>query len=134
MCLACLNIGSYTAFSAFISLASLALFTSYAIAISCMLYARLVGGMQRAHWSFGAYGVSINIFALIYTGWMMVIFCFPTYTPVTGENFNYALPIFAFVVIVAMILWFARARKAWPGLNKEIIDSVMANADKNTKE
>jgi choline transport protein len=134
MCLACLNIGSYTAFSAFISLASLALFSSYAIAISCMLYARLMGGMQRAHWSLGAYGVPINIFALIYTGWMMVIFCFPTYVPVTGENFNYALPIFAFVVTVAVILWFARARKAWPGLNKEIIDSVMANADKSTKE
>jgi len=134
MCLACLNIGSYAAFGAFVSLASLALFTSYAIAISCMLRARLMEGVPRASWSFGAFGIPINIFALVYTGWMMVIFCFPQYLPVTGDNFNYALPIFAFVVIVTILLWFARARKNWPGLDKEIIDTVLADADKNTKD
>ena len=45
MCLAFLNIGSYAASGAFISLASLALFTSYAVAISCMLRARLMEGV-----------------------------------------------------------------------------------------
>jgi choline transport protein len=134
MCLACLNIGSYAAFGAFISLASLALFTSYAIAISCMLHARLMDGIQPGSWSLGAYGAPINIFALTYTGWMMVIFCFPQYLPVTGDNFNYALPIFTFVILVAILLWFARAKKDWPRLNKDIIDTVMADADKNTKD
>lgn len=133
MCLACLNIGSYAALGAFISLASLALFTSYAIAIGCMLRARLMNIVQHGEWSLGSYGIPVNIFALIYTGWMMVVFCFPQYVPVTGENFNYALPIFAFVVIVALILWFARARKHWPGLNKEVIESALADADRSTK-
>jgi choline transport protein len=54
ICLACLKVGSYTAFSAFISLTLLALFTSYAIAISCMLRARLLDGMQHGSWSLGA--------------------------------------------------------------------------------
>jgi choline transport protein len=134
MCLECLNIGSYAAFGALISLASLALFTSYAIAISCMLRARLMDGIRPGSCSLGAYGVPINIFALTYTGWMMVIFCFPQYLPVTGDNFNYALPIFTFVIVVAILLWFARAKKTRPGLNKDIIDTVMSDADKNTKD
>jgi len=134
MCLACLNIASSAAFGAFISLASLALFTSYAIAISCMLRARILGIVQYGGWTLGRLGVATNIYALLYTGYMMVFFCFPQYLPVTGSNFNYALPIFAFVVLVALLLWVARARKHWPGLNKEVIDIVLADSDRNTKD
>ena len=134
MCLACLNIASYAAFGAFISLASLALFTSYAIAIGSMLRARLQKKVQYGGWHLGVWGVPINIFALVYSGWMMVFFCFPQWLPVKGDNMNYALPIFAFVVFVALGLWFARARKHWPGLNKEIIDTVLADADRPTKD
>jgi amino acid transporter len=132
MCLACLNIASYAAFGAFIALASLALFTSYAIAIACMLRARLQNKVQYGGWTMGKFGVPINIFALVYSGWMMVFFCFPSWLPVTGQGFNYALPIFAFVVLVALALWFISARKTWPGLNKEIIDVVLADSDRNT--
>lgn len=129
MCLACLNIGSSTAFSAFISLASLALFASYAIAIGCMLYARRSKESEGRRWSLGTYGTPINIFALIYTGWMMVIFCFPQYRPVTATNFNYALPIFAGIVLLAVTFWFLRAKRTWAGLDKETIKRVLEDAD-----
>jgi choline transport protein len=76
MCLACLNIASWAAFGAFIALASLALFCSYVIAISCMLRARLQNKVQYGGWTMGKLGVPVNIFALIYSGWMMVFFCF----------------------------------------------------------
>ncbi|KAK5683672.1 hypothetical protein LTS10_005206 [Elasticomyces elasticus] len=134
MCLACLNIASYAAFGAFISLASLALFTSYAIAIACMLRSRLLNEVQYGGWQLGRLGVPVNIFALLYSGWMSIFFCFPQYLPVTGAGFNYALPIFAFVVLVALVLWFARAKAHWPGLNKEVIDLVLADSDRNTKD
>ncbi|KAK5133797.1 hypothetical protein LTR08_007226 [Meristemomyces frigidus] len=134
MCLACLNIASSAAFGAFIALASLALFTSYAIAIGCMLRARLRNEVQYGGWTLGRYGVPINIFALIYTGWMMVVFCFPQYLPVSGTNFNYALPIFAFVVLLALVHWFVRARKHWPGLNEEVIDAVLADSDRSATD
>lgn len=58
----------------------------------------------------------------------------PTYVPVTGSGMNYAFPIFAFVVIVALVLWFVRARKSWPGLNKEVIDVVLVDSDRATKD
>lgn len=134
MCLACLNIASFAAFEAFVSLATLALLSSYLIAISCMLRARLQNKVQYGGWTLGRLGVPLNIFALIYTAWIMIFACFPQYLPVTGAGMNYALPIFAFVLLVALGLWFGRAKQHWPGLNKEIIDVVLADADRNTKD
>lgn len=81
----------------------------------------------------GRWGVPINIFALIYTAYVMVFLVFPAYLPVEGNNFNYALPIFAFVFFVALGLWFGWAKNNWPGLNKEIIETVLLDSDRNTK-
>lgn len=134
MCLACLNMASIAAFGAFISLASLALFTSYLMAIGCLLYARLRSKVHFGDWHMGRFSVPVNIFALLYTGWMMIFFCFPTYLPVTGAGMNYALPIFAFVVLVALGLWFGWARNDWPGLNKEIVHAVLADSDRAEKD
>jgi choline transport protein len=134
MILACLNIASYAAFGAFIALASFALFCSYLIAIGCMLHARLQGRVQYGGWTLGKLGVPVNVFALIYTAYVMVFLVFPAYLPVAGDNFNYALPIFAFVFFVALIQWFVWARKNWPGLNKEIIETVLRDSDRNTKD
>ena len=47
---------------------------------------------------------------------------------------NYALPIFAFVLAVALVRWIVWANKHWPGLNKEIIETVLADSDRNTKD
>ena len=134
MILACLNIASYAAFGAFIALASFGLFCSYFIAIACMLHARLQGRVQYGGWTLGRWGVAINSFALVYTAYIMVFLVFPAYLPVAGDNFNYALPIFAFVVLVALILWFAWAKKNWPGLNKEVVQMVLLDSDRNTKD
>jgi choline transport protein len=134
MCLACLNIGNYAAFGAFIALASFALFCSYLIAIGCMLQARLQGRVQYGGWTLGRWGVPVNIFALLYTAYIMVFLGFPAFLPVEGANMNYALPIFGFVFIVALILWFVWARKNWPGLNKEVIQTVLIDSDRNTKD
>ena len=102
MILACLNIASYAAFGAFIALASFALFASYLIAIGCMLHARLQGRVQYGGWTLGRFGVAINAFAMVYTAYIMVFLVFPEFLPVAGNNFNYALPIFAFVFFVAL--------------------------------
>ena len=134
MCLACLNIGSIAAFGAFIALSTFALFTSYVIAIACMLRARLQNKVEYGGWTLGRLGVPVNVFALIYTAYMMIFLVFPAFLPVTGTNMNYALPIFASVVFVALGLWFGWARNNWVGLNREVIDTVLADSDRNTKE
>lgn len=126
MLLALLNIGSVAAFGAIVALSSLALYFSYFIAIGCMMYARYDTGnpIQLGGWNMGRFGPSVNTFALVYTLWVMIFLPFPSTLPVTGSNMNYAGPIFTGVVLFAVILWFAWARKRWAGLNVEIIEYV----------
>jgi hypothetical protein len=71
---------------------------------------------------------------MVYTAWIGVFLVFPNYLPVTASNVNYALPINAFVRIVALIWWFVWARRHWKGLDVEIIDKVVADGDRDTKD
>jgi choline transport protein len=125
--LALLNVGSTAAFGAIIALSSLALYFSYLIAISCMLYSRYQSDpVKLGGWNLGRYGPYINIFALIYTVWIMIFLPFPQTLPVSGVNMNYCGPIFVAVFLFAVALWFLRARKHWPGPNVEIVKYVIA--------
>ncbi|KAH7254767.1 hypothetical protein FSOLCH5_011247 [Fusarium solani] len=127
-----LNIGSssYVAFGAITSLSSMALYISYAIAISSMLYVRFSGNtIKVGEWNLGAYGIYINSFALIYTLYVIIFLPFPSTIPVTAENMNYCGPVMVAVLVIAVGLWFARARKHWSGPNLTILDFVVANAN-----
>ncbi|KAH0432229.1 amino acid permease [Colletotrichum camelliae] len=133
VCALCLlNIGSssYVAFGAITSLSSMALYISYAIAISSMLYARMskAGGVELGEWNLGSFGLYINAFALIYTLYVLVFLPFPSTIPVTAENMNYCGPVMVFVLLVAVALWFVRGRKAWTGPNLTILDLVIGNS------
>lgn len=134
MLLALLNVGSSIAFSVIVALSTLGLYQSYLIAIACMLYSRLQGRIEPGGWSLGWWGLPINIFAIVYSAYIMVFLCFPSFLPVDATSMNYALPINAFVQIAAVILWFAWGKKNWRGLNKEIVDAVVADSDRNTAD
>ncbi|OAG45137.1 hypothetical protein AYO21_00485 [Fonsecaea monophora] len=146
--LALFQIGSTTgtAFSAFTALSSLGLYTSYIIAISCILHARLTGRLTdkpQAPSSSGAsssstvqYGswrmwpgiaTPVNIFALCWTIYLTIWLPFPTTLPVTGTNMNYALPIYVFVVLCSLAYWFLWGHKHWPGLDLAAIGMVEAH-------
>ena len=129
MLLALLNIGSTTAFGAIIALSSLALYFSYFIAISCMMYARFnkAEPLKLGGWNLGCWGSSINTFALVYTLWVMIFLPFPSTLPVTSSNMNYAGPIFGAVLLFAGSLWVAVARKRWAGPRVEVIEYVVAS-------
>lgn len=133
MCVLCLlNIGSssYVAFGAITALSSIALYISYAIAIGSMLYTRYSKNatLQLGEWNLGRYGPAINIFAMVYTLWMIVFLPIPSTLPVTGANMNYSGPVMVLVLIIALTLWFARAKRHWQGPNITIIDFVMASS------
>lgn len=134
MLLGLLNVGSSIAFNVIVSLSTFGLYQSYLLAISCMLYARFSGRLEPAPWSLGRWGAPINICAIIYSAYIMVFLLFPSFLPIDASTMNYALPINAFVVIVAVIMWFVWAKKNWKGLNKEIVDLVVADSDRNTKD
>ncbi|OCT45596.1 amino acid permease [Cladophialophora carrionii] len=144
--LALFQVGSTTgtAFSAFTALSSLGLYTSYIIAISCILHARLTGRLSdddkapnhqdaQAQVSYGAwrmwpgFATPVNVFALLWTVYLTVWLPFPTSLPVTGTNMNYALPIYAFVVLLALGSWFVWGQRHWKGLDLRAIGMVEAH-------
>ncbi|CAM1503633.1 Fc.00g012240.m01.CDS01 [Cosmosporella sp. VM-42] len=132
VCALCLlNIGSssYVAFGAITSLSSMALYISYAIAISSILYCRFSPNqLKLGEWNLGRYGVYINSFALIYTLYIIIFLPFPSTLPVTAANMNYCGPVMGFVLAVAIALWFLRAKKHWAGPNLSILDFIIANS------
>ena len=134
MLLLLLNLASYVAISIVIALGTFGLFQSYFIAISCMLYARKNNRVVDAGWSLGRWGWPINIAGLIYTAWVGLFSVFPNYLPITSDYMNYALPINVAVWIFAGVTWFAWARKHWNGLNQEVFEAVLADADRATKD
>lgn len=134
MLLALLNIGSSIAFSVIVALSTLGLYQSYLMAIACMVYARIQGRLEPGGWSLGRWGLPINIFAIVYSAYIMIFLCFPSFLPIDPTTMNYALPINAFVQLIALGLWFFWAKKNWKGLNKEIIDVVVGDSDRNTKD
>jgi len=134
MLLTLLNLAGYTAFSVIIALSTFGLYQSYFLAIACMLYARLTGRLEQSGWSLGRFGVPINVFALAYSFYMGIWLVWPSYLPVDGNNMNYALPINAFVLISAIFAWFVWGKQNWKGLNKEVIDAVVADSGRDTKD
>ncbi|KAK1580725.1 LPXTG-domain-containing protein [Colletotrichum navitas] len=135
-CLSLFTVGNNataTVFSAFTALSSLGLYSSYIIAISCMLHARVTGRIghgleyqvQYGSWSLPkGWGVPINIYALLWSMYLTIWLPFPQTVPVTGTEMNYAGPIYVVAVVGALTLWFARGQKHWPGLNKTAIANV----------
>ncbi|CAI7677715.1 unnamed protein product [Penicillium pancosmium] len=135
MCLACLNIADTAAFQAFVALGSIGLFVSYFIAIACMVHNRFQA-QDRAplgEWNMGIWGLPVNIFALVYTAWVTVWLAFPSYLPVTGENMNYASPIFGATTLFALGYWFVKGRRHWDGLNKDIVRLVVEKGELQLK-
>lgn len=133
MLLSLLNLANYTAFSVIIALSTFGLYQSYFVAIGCVLHARLTKRID-APWSLGRYGVAINAFAMLYSAWVGCFMVFPNYLPITAAYMNYALPINVLIWILAIILWFAWGRTKWAGLDTVIIDKVIADGDRDTKD
>lgn len=93
-----------------------------------ILYARWANpNLEFGEWNWGKAGPYINVFALVYTFWIIIFLPFPSTLPVTASNMNYCGPVMVFVFTVALGLWIFRARKHWTGPNLTIRDFVLAN-------
>lgn len=113
--LALINIGSSTAFNAFISLPALALYMSYFFPIFFIFWRR----MSRSHptpvpWGpfhLGKAGPFVNIGAMCYIIYILIWMPFPGFLPVDGINMNYAGPIVGAIIIGAVVDWCISGRK-----------------------
>ena len=86
-----INLGSTTAFNIVVSLTLIALLSTYMISIGCVLLQRLrKQDLPPARWRLGRWGLPINAFAFLYSGFVIVFSCFPNRVPVTPSTANWA--------------------------------------------
>lgn len=114
MLLGLINLGSSSAFLAFVSVGVISLAVSYGIPIAISLFHRR-RDVNGARWTMGStVGWVVNIIALLWIIFEMVLFSMPTVLPVTEVSMNYAIVVFfGFMAISAA--WYAiHARKGKP--------------------
>ena len=115
-----IGLGSYAAISGVFNITAIALDWSYIIPIFCKL---IFGRFEPGPWNMGKFSPFVNAWACIWTLFVSIIFILPTLLPATGENMNYAIVFLIFILLVALVWWYARGRKFYTG------PIVQANVD-----
>lgn len=114
MLLGLINLGSTTAFTAFISLGVIALAISYAIPISLsMLHGRRE--VSAARWNCGKLGWVLNSIAVVWIFCELILFSMPTVLPVTAVTMNYASVVLCGFGAIAATWYVIHARKVYQG-------------------
>ncbi|KAF2236782.1 amino acid transporter [Viridothelium virens] len=118
-----INIGSMTAFQAFISLSLIGLYTSYFLPI-ILLVSRRFGQKEVPFgpWTLGRWGLAINCVALVYITIIATFIVFPPYQPVSWDQMNYAGPIFGLSLLLCLTLWLIYGRRIFIGPVHEVLE------------
>jgi amino acid transporter len=112
MLLGLINLGSSSAFTAFVSVGVIALAVSYAIPIAVSLLWNKRYEVSQARWNCGSVvGPIVNVVALIWITFEVVLFSMPTALPVTAVTMNYASVVFVGFLAISAIWYFVYARR-----------------------
>ncbi|EPE33795.1 hypothetical protein GLAREA_06808 [Glarea lozoyensis ATCC 20868] len=116
MLLGLINLGSTSAFTAFVSVGVIGLAVSYAIPIAIsLLWDRRVA-VNSAKWNVGnLVGTIANVVALCWITFEVVLFSMPTVLPVTSISMNYASVVLVGFGVLAGAWYGIYARKVYKG-------------------
>jgi amino acid transporter len=129
MLLGFIYLGNTTAFNAFLSMAIIGMYISYALPILAMLFARK--RLSSAN-GFGPFelgriaGPVLNIVSLMWIIVVVVFSIFPSIMPVTPQNMNYSIVVMAAWLIVGGLYYAIRGRDKFqvPNVDMDIVDGV----------
>ena len=129
--LSLINIGSTTAFNAFLSLATIGFYFSYGLPIAIFACRRFSTDrpIEFGPWHLGKFGLTINILSVAFCIFLIVFLPFPPVLPVTAQNMNYAGVLFLGVVLFALVDWVVRGRKRYVGPIKEVSSEGSSEVD-----
>jgi amino acid transporter len=115
MLLGLINLGSSSAFTAFVSVGVIALAASYAMPIILSLLHRR-SEVNTADWCLGdAIGYTMNVLAVAWIGFELILFSMPGALPVTLVSMNYASVVFVGFMGLAGVFYLAYASKTYKG-------------------
>ncbi|KAE8342221.1 hypothetical protein BDV24DRAFT_162774 [Aspergillus arachidicola] len=116
MLLGLINLGSSSAFTAFVSVGVIALAITYSIPISISLFYNKRSEVSKARWNCGrALGTTVNLIALAWIAFELVLFSMPSTLPVTPVSMNYASVVFVGFTTLAFSWYIVHARKVYVG-------------------
>ncbi|RAL08248.1 amino acid transporter [Aspergillus homomorphus CBS 101889] len=127
-----INIGSSVVLSIVLSLLMEAFFFSYIIPLSLLLYRRVKGHIsepqQGGNKGFvwgpfrvrGWLGIANNIFALVFSGFVVIFGFWPASSHPTPSHMNYSVAIFGGVLILAVVYYLGWGRKHYMGPLAEV--------------
>jgi amino acid transporter len=112
MLLGLINLGSSSAFTAFVSVGVVALAVSYAIPIALSLLWDRRREVHLARWNCGPLvGPVVNVVALAWIAFEVVLFSMPTALPVSPVSMNYASVVWVGFMAMSAVWYFVYARK-----------------------
>lgn len=91
---------------------------SYAVPLLLLLFrgdAALADHRPERGWSLGRWRRPINIVALVFLAVTSTVFLLPPFRPVTAENMNYAVVVFAIVLVMCGAAWVADGKEHFQG-------------------
>ncbi|GAA5879952.1 hypothetical protein JCM1840_006941 [Sporobolomyces johnsonii] len=119
---------SPVAVNAIFALAAMGMDTSYIIPIACKLIYRDHPEVQYKPGPFdlgrGFLGWTINLIAIFWTSFVVIILALPTIRPVDAENMNYASAVTGGVMLMSLLYFFAGGRRRYTGPRNLVHDKV----------
>ncbi|KAI0392729.1 amino acid transporter [Xylariaceae sp. FL0594] len=110
-----INLGSSSAFLAFVSVGVISLAVSYGIPIAISLSYRR-REVNSAKWRMpNAIGLGVNVLAVVWILFELVLFSLPTVLPVTASSVNYAIVVFVGFMALSAVWYGVHARKVYRG-------------------
>ncbi|RAK72492.1 putative amino acid permease [Aspergillus fijiensis CBS 313.89] len=115
MLLGLINLGNSSAFLSFVSVGVISLAVSYAIPIALSLYYKR-SEVNAAAWTCRKQcGTLINIIALAWIAFQVVLFSMPTVLPTSAGSMNYAIVVFTGLTAASTFYYSFYARKHYTG-------------------
>lgn len=124
--LACIYLGSLTAFQAFVGCFVQLSSLSYFMAIFPHILTRRSSFVPGFFFMNNSIGFTVNILACIYILAFVVIFCFPYYLPVNAADMNYASLMTGGLSILVALWWFIRQGSYEGPKNIPLTDKALA--------
>lgn len=112
--LSCVYFGSSAAFNSFTGVCTVCLSTSYGLPILVSVI-RGRRALRDSSFSLGKFGIFINMIAVGWIVFSVVIFCMPVALPVSASSMNYASVVFAGFACVSTLWYIVYGRKHFHG-------------------
>lgn len=128
-CLALPSLGSSVAFAAATSIATIGLYISYGIPILIGLIYSRDFTKRKGPFNLGILSRPIALIAVMWIGFITIIFCLPTANPVTSQTLNYTVVAVGIIAVFSLTSWVVWAHRWFVGPQREIEEAERLGVD-----